>query len=558
MKQVIIITSCLLCLIQFKGQAQQNCFSEIDSIESIQTNLFLDSRAIAGDENGDYYITGGRMSDSIYYNGNLSIGQGAIFLAKFRNHQLLWIERGSHENDFGYGNSVALDNNDNVIIGGWYEQELNFGKDTLNNLNGSSQNTFIAKFRPDGSHLWSKRIHTPGKFSTGQVTSLSTDKQGNIYFGGVFGGTLIFGQDTMQSWGFGDNYWGKMDSTGNLEWIKSAGGNLIERGVNVVADKNGSLYVLGQVNSSQDSAYVDDSLFYQGYGFIVKYSTSGQKQWLRGAEKGFLEMGKSMTEGRIDVRNGAVLITGMMFNANGIIKIAGVHDSVNHREDKGIAVVLKMDTSGNGIWLKEILRSPSHCSGRSIEIKDNGNIALVASTYNNLVSIIPYTGDTLTLNYSPPIYFNLNGINGHVNSYCYPQQPGNGYRLAESITTFGDTILATGAYSNKTNGNRKIFVAKITSNLTGIEEVNIPLQDIKVYPNPNTGAFTIELPEIMNEEANRLNIFRVNGQQVFSERINNTQNPRKINVQLPELPQGIYFLSIEHDQGIVTKKFLIQ
>lgn len=574
--RLIILTSFLLLLIQPIAQAQQNCFSEIDSIEFGQSNNSLDSRAIISDKYGNYYIGGGGVKDTILYRGALRyVDTGSIYLFKFdQDHNLIWSRKGSKSNDLGFAQALAIDNQNNIIAGGYYEEMLLFGNDTLSNQDGGAENAFISKFQPDGTHLWSKRVHTQGVLSTGRLTSLSADAQGNIYFGGIFNGTLIFGKDTIQSWGINDNYWGKMNSSGTVQWVKAAGGNSQEYGAFVAAGDSGSLYVTGSVDPTGNASYVDDSIGHRG-GFITKYSSSGQKLWLRGGEQGSsFTPGKRINEKKIAVQNGTVVVTGSMSsNFGGTMEIAGVQITLNH--ELSPAFVLKLDTMGTGIWLRSVTSLTSAvwnnvgCEGLAITVNSKDNISVLTSCDSTRTDfIIPDStygagGNTIDLDYPAPFLVHLNGQTGQITEYCYPGQPGTsgagGRWWPSSMTNANDSILVTGSFSNEANGNNKVFIFPGNSNPVGIEEeAHTNASNVDLYPNPNTGAFTIELPETMNEEANRLNIFRVNGQPVFSERINSTQNPRKINVQLPELPQGIYFLSIEHDQGIFTKKILIQ
>lgn len=575
MMRLIFLTSCLLFLIQFVGVAQQNCFSEIDSIESGQNNNYFDSRAIVADNGGNYYIAGGGVKDTILYKGKLRyVDTGSIYLFKFdQDYNLLWSRKGSKSDDLGFAQALTIDDQDNIIAGGYYEKVLLFGNDTLTNQDGGTENTFISKFQPDGTHLWSKRIHTPGVFSTGRITSLSSDAKDNIYFGGIFSGMLIFEQDTIQSWGQNDNFWGKMDSFGNVEWVNAAGGNLQEYGVSIAAGESGSLYITGYVDPTGNASYVNDSIGHRG-GFITKYSSSGQKMWFRGAEQGsFLSPGNQITDNKIIVQNGVVVVTGgMASNFGGTMEIAGVQITLNH--ELSPAFVLKLDTSGSGIWLRSVTSLTSAvwnnvgCEGLAVAINSQGNISVLTSCDSTRTDfIIPDStylagGDTIDLNYPAPFLIHLNSQTGQITEYCYPDQPGTpgtgGRWWPSSMTNTNDSLLITGSFSNETNGSRKVFIFKGSSNAVGIDEINRPHQDIKVYPNPNKGVFTIELPEVKGFEAKRLNIFRVNGQQVFSESININQRNHMINIKLPNLPQGIYFLTVEHDQGTITRKFLIR
>ncbi len=509
-----------------------------------------------------YYITG-RSGDTTIYNGNTPIYNqgGGVFLAKFdQNRNLLWFVNQQSQNYSSYSQAITIDNQGNPIFGGWYEQPIIFDNDTLSVADGGIQNPFIAKFQPDGTYLWSKRVHTPGIFSSGQITSLSTDAQGNIYFGGVFGGTLIFGQDTIQTWGYGDNFWGKMDASGNILWVKAAGGDLIEKGVSVDAGPSGNLYVFGSVASNQtNQTYVDDSLNFQG-GFITKYNSTGQMQWLKGAQKGRFYDGPTAYEGTIDAKNGKIVVTGEMFVENDTIEIADTQLVIpNQNENDGIGFALMLDENGNGIWLNEVIKSTFGAQGLAVALKNNGNIILTAST--GAIAIIPNTQDTIINGYYSDFYFRLNGQTGQVMDYCYPPQPNVGYGAgssyrASSISIAGDIILSTGYFTNELNGIKKIFIATINPNILDIPKQKKENPNLMIYPNPSEGIFYLKVSD--NSHINNLDIFKITGKQIPFHHPDLSMQSHPYSLNLSYLQPGVYFMILYFDNNITVKKIIVK
>jgi hypothetical protein len=101
---------------------------------------------------------------------------------------------------------------------------------------------------------------------------------------------------------------------------------------------------------------------------------------------------------------------------------------------------------------------------------------------------------------------------------------------------------------------------------TGIEELN---NSIAVYPNPTTGELRVESGEWRVEN---VEIFDVMGKEVQSLKFN-VQSSEFLNlkpekfpsfggagvvINISSLPSGIYFLRIETENGIVTKKIVKQ
>jgi hypothetical protein len=548
MKKIAVFSVLFLSFtLNFIFAQQSGCFIRLDSIE------FGVAEAIISNSVNEYFVTG-RSGDSSYYNGGSPIinKHGGVFVAKFdQSHNILWLKNQESDSYFNYSNSIAVDSKGNVIIGGWYYNYIIFGKDSLSSNNGSSNNAYISKFRSDGTHLWSKRVHTPNLFSDGQITSLSTDGLGNIYFGGIFGGSMIFGQDSIQTWGSGDNYWGKMDSTGNIQWIKAAGSGATEIGVNVSADSIGNLYVLGSVNNSYDSTYIDTILNFNGIGFIAKYSPSGQMKWLKSAELGEFYMGKRTTDSKILTKNGVIIVASTMYNRDSnIVSIAGAQTSINPNSSP--AFVLKMDTAGNGLWIKNTIWTSLVTDVMGVAIKSNGDIALTTHNGDYIEA------DTLIRNYSSPVYLTLDGNSGQILDYCYPAQPGTGAFYSRDITLLNDTILTTGFFDREPNGHRRIFIAKVGLNTVGVENYDLAPQSVALYPNPtNNGRFTLDVSNTEGVEFNRLTISNVNGQLMHFQKLERKTNYNKIELQLNEFSKGIYFLSLQHSKGRITKKLIV-
>lgn len=97
--------------------------------------------------------------------------------------------------------------------------------------------------------------------------------------------------------------------------------------------------------------------------------------------------------------------------------------------------------------------------------------------------------------------------------------------------------------------NRAIEVDEISdlcNNLT-VNEFNISSPEIKIYPNPNSGIFNIESK---NVELKSIFVYNSLGQEVGSFSF------KKI-VDLSYLPQGSYFVNLEGDSFVETRKIII-
>ena len=101
---------------------------------------------------------------------------------------------------------------------------------------------------------------------------------------------------------------------------------------------------------------------------------------------------------------------------------------------------------------------------------------------------------------------------------------------------------------------------------TGIENFEF-INSFKIYPNPNTGEFKIEI-NITRQENLELKILNSLGQEVFSEHLNQFKGIYEKQLDLSEFPVGIYNLQLIPDlrsfsvggnnRSIINKKLIIE
>lgn len=538
-------------------------YSRVDSIGDYGIG-----KAIVSNTLGEYYATGETMLTSLYNGQPLNIISGnksdGIILSKFSDDgDIIWsvFEQDLSSSSINRVSSISLDNQENVIIGGFYEYNLSFEDQSINSAFGSSENPFVAKFAPNGSIIWLRRIHTPGITSMGRITSVSTDSYGNIYFGGSFGGTMTFGGDTIQNWGYGDNFWGKMDDAGNVLWVRAAGSEIIEHGVSIAADSVGNLYVSGGVAPHPIPNYVGDSLNVKGFGFITKYSTAGQMQWLKTAEKGWFYPSNPPHERMINEKNGKVVITGYMKPENDTLRIAGLElvSTLTSVSDM-VGYAMMLDEDGNGIWLNELLKSYQRRS-QGIGFKSNGDVVVLINTHAGLVKHI---GSIIDAGFKTNHFFTLNGSNGQVIDYFYPSHP-NPYvvpdygtdLITNSLFIRNDTILTTGMYTNVLNGVPRLYIGKYFASALGIDEKDLSKNEWLIYPNPSDGIVFIQSATSQISKVKNIEVFDGSGKLVYS-RAQNFVNTQNIRLDLTHLRTGIYYIRIRTEKGIFTNKLIIK
>ncbi len=196
--------------------------------------------AISAGVNGSVYISGSFNGTvdfdpgSGVFNLNSPVGEQEIFIAKLDSlGNFVWAKQIG--GDVGY--SLALDNNDNIYVSGYYD---------WNDIS-------ISKFDYLGNLIWTKQ------FGAYICYSIETVDNGNIYLTGQFFGTKDFdpGSNTynMTALGGTDAYISKLDSLGNFIWAKQLGGTSQATQVesrSIAVDPFENVYTVGSFNYTVD------------------------------------------------------------------------------------------------------------------------------------------------------------------------------------------------------------------------------------------------------------------------------------------------------------------
>ncbi|BDA68878.1 hemolysin-type calcium-binding region [Calothrix sp. PCC 7716] len=153
---------------------------------------------------------------------------------------------------------VATDVNGNVYVGGTTTGAIkgeNFGL-----LDG-----FVVKYDSQGNELFRLQI---GTSATEEIFGTATDNQGNFYISGLTEGNLGGPLRSQQV----DAFVAKYDSSGNQQWIRQVGQNVLFPTFTLAVDANtGDVFITGpDVRASLEN--VDDA-------FVIKFDTNGNQLW---------------------------------------------------------------------------------------------------------------------------------------------------------------------------------------------------------------------------------------------------------------------------------------
>lgn len=235
------------------------------------------ARGITVDNSGNSYVTGrfrvsARFDDSTITAA--SMFEPDIFVAKYDpDGAVVWAKQaGGIEWDEGWG--ISVDDFGNSYVTGVFRGEASFDGVTLTS-NGTND-TFVAKYDPDGSLVWVKQAGGTFEYMAGPA--ISVDNSGNCYVTSKFADDYTFDGVTLTSQGGNDIFVAKYNSNGSLVWVKQAGGLSNDAGYGISVDGYGNSYVTG---TFQEDASFDGITLTGGGAFLAKYHPDGSLAWVK-------------------------------------------------------------------------------------------------------------------------------------------------------------------------------------------------------------------------------------------------------------------------------------
>ena len=361
---------------------------------------------ITVDARGDVYITGYFMGTVDFDPGpgvnNLSangaIGYSDIFVLKLdASGNFLWV-KSFGETGSDWGNSLAIDEAGNVFVTGTFKNTINFDPDSgLSALSSKGgYDIFVLKLDETGNLLWAKSMGGTGE-DYGNFIAL--DETGNLYITGYFNDVVDFdpgsGITDLVSNGVRDIFLQKLNSSGNLLWVKSMGGINQDESWAVVTDLSGNIYLSGHFQGTEnfdpDSGLTILSSNGKSDIFVLKLNPQGNLIWA----KSFGGAGNDICLSIASDRVGNIYLSGAFQGTLDFDPDSGLID-FNLNENWDI-FVLKLDSSGNlseAISIKEQDYEESHNDiTYSLNVDPLGNV-YIAGVFGDAVDFDPGSGAT--------------------------------------------------------------------------------------------------------------------------------------------------------------------
>jgi hypothetical protein len=199
-----------------------------------------------------------------------SAGLADIFVAKYdASGNVLWVQTAGGMGE-EKAQDVAVDRSANVLVTGGFEQSAFFGANMLTSNGG--EDVFAAKYSSTGAVLWAS---SAGGTGLDEGISVATDGSDNVILTGIFDASATFGSDVITSAGSWDIFLAKYTPSGTVSWAQSAGGTLLDQGLDVTTDSSGNIIATGYFQNT--ASFGSANLTSAGFEdiFILKAKPSG-------------------------------------------------------------------------------------------------------------------------------------------------------------------------------------------------------------------------------------------------------------------------------------------
>jgi uncharacterized protein (AIM24 family) len=407
-----------------------------------RTNSLTLGQDIAVDASGNIYVTGTFTGTTNF--GAVSktaTGTTDTFVAKYNSSgNLQWVQT---EGEAGFTTDVqamCLDNSGNVFITGWLDE-------------GTNTDIFIAKYDNSGNLQWGKLAGGSGDDKGNDIT---VDSSGNVYVTGDFSGTVDFsGSGAVKtSAGGTDIFITKYSTSGNLQFVQTAGGTSDDHSNSITIDASSNVYLTGSFEGTTNFGSFSEAAVGSDDIFVAKYNSIGVSwSWLK-------------TAGGIDSDEGekiAIDNTGNIFVTGDFVGTVNFNGTPKTAVGGSDVFTARYDNSGNLEWVQTVGGTQSDNSS-SIVIDTNGNLFITGSfsgnaTFGNIQKGAKGFQDSFTVKY------NSSG------SLQWVQTMGGAFHFtANIITGNNNNIFLVGGFAGISNfgvvsktsiGSADMFVARI-------------------------------------------------------------------------------------------------
>ena len=500
---------------------------------------------IAADSSGNIVVTGNTASTSgIATSGAYQTSIGSTggnpdaFIAKFNASGVRqWATYyGGSGDDAGY--SIAVDGGGNIVVTGLTSSTSGIATSgAYQTSTGGSNDAFIAKFNASGARQWATYYGGSGH---DQGKGISADSSGNIVITGLTSSTsgiASSGSYQTSSGGSYDAFIAKFNVSGALQWGTYYGGSGLDEGLGIAADGSGNLVITGTTLSPSGiatSGVYKTSISTGGSddAFIAKFNAAGARQWATYYGGSGLDKGIGIAADGI----GNIVITGQTSSTSSIATSGAYQTS--YGSGTYDAFIASFTPSG-GLPVKLISFDAKLLSNKEVLL----SWQTASETNNDFFEVERRVNHELsgTLGTLEDNWDKVGKVKGAGNSNLL-----RSYEFVDASTPLSMTNILY--YRLKQVDYDGSFSY---SNIVAVKLDEAFQNEPIIFPNPGNGNFSISTNQFILE----LELFDPNGQSLL--KIFDVSGTQQIQLS-NDVKDGIYFLRIITDDGIVVKKIEVQ
>lgn len=240
---------------------------------------------------------------------------------------------------------IIIDNNENIIVAGIFKGSIDFGGGVLTSASTTTYDIFLAKFDPNGQHIWSTRFGDASNQFASDITFDSPSSSGDIILTGYYQGTIDFGGGNLPSTADFNTFVTRITASGVHSWSQSFGASGNQLGLGAATDAGDNIIIVGRFDGTINFGGPDHIAAGTTDLFIAKLTPSGSYTW----SKSFGDS-VELQEARAIAVNSQddVLITGRF--AGTLDFITGDNHQLVSTGSYDSFITKLSGTDGNAIW----------------------------------------------------------------------------------------------------------------------------------------------------------------------------------------------------------------
>ena len=488
------------------------------------------------------------------------------FFAKLDSScNLKWANSFGGINSLASCTSLSVDYSGNVCIIGGFRGKVDFDPsgNTAFVMSSDSVNfdNFVAKYDSLGNYKWIKNFGVLSNYSSEGVVNIKNDHNNDILISGSFRGKRDFNKtnpniDTLDSY-HGGGFVLKLDVNGNFQFVKQRDSDSQD----MVIDTNNSIYSVG--------GFIHCMFLGTVWNYnISKYDPSGNVCFDKKYLSNYDAVGISCA---LD-SSGNLYVSGVFRKTLDLTLISGETVNISTGGNTNMNSFLAKYNSFGDLLSVDRIASIGDNQVYTITCDSKNNL-LVAGSLNKTSDFDFTVGQVFASPWNPTHngffakYKNCRTAPINVISsfpiLCSGEETtisvsgGSGTYLWSTGSSDSTLILApntTTLYEVSCTDTKGCTITRkynqIVNDCTFLDEIAATLASVKIYPNPNSGSFTIKTEEkmditILNEIGQEIKKIKLNEFNFYNETFESFSN-------------GIYFLIGKNGNEISKHKIIVQ